>query len=246
VRIGVRHDGGAGPWLDDRCMKIEQLMNRDVVTILPETPLRRVAAILSVNRISGAPVCNAAGDVLGVVSAADILRKEEGVGPRVGRRLHWLLRCLDGETAKVEATNAGEAMTAPAVTIHPSAPVAVAARTMIARRINRLPVVSHGELVGIVTRADLVRAFQRSDEELEAEIRDDVLVRALWMAPTALSLSVRDGLVTVSGAVDTEADAEVVERLILEIPGVLDVHADLRPRVSRTDTRSRAVEAFLR
>jgi CBS domain-containing protein len=218
-------------------MKIEQIMSRDVVTIAPETPLRHAAAILSENRISGAPVCSSGGEVLGVLSEADILRKAEGVAPTYGRRLRWLLRRLDDETAKVEARTAGEAMTAPAITIGTSDPVASAARIMIDRRINRLPVVSSGVLVGIVTRADLVRAFHRSDEELAAEIRDEVLLRALWLSPAELSLSVQDGVVALSGAVDTEVDAAIAERLIRMVTGVVDVHTDLRPRVGRTDGR---------
>lgn len=205
-------------------------MNRDVVAIRPETPLKQVAAILSVNHISGAPVCDRAGDVVGVISEADILRKEEGVRPDVGGRWNWLLRRLDGETAKVAARTAGEAMTSPAVTIRATEPVSTAAQLMVERGINRLPVVSDGELVGIVTRADLVRAFHRPDEEVACEIRDDVLVHALWLAPEAMSLEVRDGVVDIRGTVDTEADAEVAERLIRRIPGVLDVHADLNVR----------------
>jgi CBS domain-containing protein len=226
-------------------MKVEQLMNRDVVTIRPETPLKQVAAILDANHISGAPVCNRTGDIVGVVSEADILRREEGVRPDVGGRLNWLLRKLDGETAKVAARTAGEAMTSPAVTIRATEPVSAAAQLMVERGINRLPVVSDGELVGIVTRADLVRAFHRSDEEIAREIRDDVLANALWLAPEALSLDVRDGVVAIRGTVDSEADAELAERLIRRIPGVLDVHAELDARVHAARRERVMPEVFL-
>jgi CBS domain-containing protein len=226
-------------------MKVEQLMNRDVVTIAPETPLKQAAAILSLNRISGAPVCSRAGDVLGVISEADILRKEEGVRPDVGGSLQWLLRRLDGETAKVAARTAGEAMTSPAVTIRATAPVSAAAQLMIEHGVNRLPVISNGELVGIVTRADLVRAFHRPDDEIAREIRDEVLVHALWLAPDALSVDVRDGVVTIRGALDTDADVEAAERLIRQVPGVLDVHADLRARVRARRNREVMPEVFL-
>ena len=220
-------------------------MNRDVVTIRPDMPLKRVAAILSANHISGAPVCNPAGDVVGVISEADILRKEEGVRPDVGGRFNWLLRKLDGETAKVGARTAGEAMTSPALTIRATEPVSTAAQLMVERSINRLPVVSDGELVGIVTRADLVRAFHRSDDEIAREIRDEVLVHALWLAPEALSLDVRSGVVAIRGTVETEADADVAVRLIRRIPGVVDVQHDLRPRVRRTRDYRVMPEVFL-
>jgi CBS domain-containing protein len=220
-------------------MKIKELMTEDVVAIAPETPIKQVAAILSTNHISGAPVCDRNGVVLGVISEADILRKEEGVSAEVGGSFSWLLRRLDGETAKVSARTAAEAMTSPAVTIRATASTAVAARLMIERRINRLPVVSNGDLVGIITRADLVRAFHRPDTAIADEIREDVIAHALWLPGEALDLTVRDGVVTISGLVETEADAEVAERLIRRIPGVLDVHADLRARVhTRTERRS--------
>jgi CBS domain-containing protein len=82
-----------------------------------------------------------------------------------------------GDLAKLRAHTAGEAMTAPALTIEPSQPVAEAARRMVDRGVNRLPVVEDGRLVGIVTRADLVRLFTRSDEEIARAIR-----RMSWAA----------------------------------------------------------------
>ncbi len=214
-------------------MKIEALMTRDVISIGPDTPLKDVAAILTANHISGAPVCAPDGEVLGVVSEADILRKEQGVSPDVGGRFSWLLRRLDGETDKLTASTAGESMTSPALTVRSVEPAATAARLMIEYGINRLPVVTDGKLVGIVTRADLVRAFHRSDEEIAVEVREDVLGRALWLAPESFELDVRDGVVTLSGPVESERDVGTAEHLIRCIPGVVDVSLALRPRTTR-------------
>lgn len=72
-------------------------------------------------------------------------------------------------------------MTAPALTVEARRPVDAAAKLMVERGVNRLPVVDDGKLVGIVTRADLVRAFVRSDAEIEQEIRDDVVARGMWL-----------------------------------------------------------------
>jgi CBS domain-containing protein len=211
-------------------MKIETIMTRKVLTVSPETPLKDVARLLSENHISGVPVCDADGAVLGVVSEADILRKEEGVSPDVGGRFAWFFRRLDGELDKVAARTAGEAMTAPALTGRPTQQVSDAARVMIEHRINRLPVVNAGRLVGIVTRADLVRAFHRADDEIAEEIRREVLHEALWVVPEALELTVADGVVTLRGTVDSRYDAEAAARLVRRVPGVIDARVELRWR----------------
>jgi CBS domain-containing protein len=211
-------------------MKIERLMTRDVVSVTPDTPLKVVAQLLSANHISGLPVCDLKGAVLGVVSEADILRTEQGIGPDVGGRLRWFFRRLDDDLDKLRARTAGEAMTAPALTVRPVDQVSAAARLMLGYRINRLPVVSQGKLVGILTRADLVRAFHRTDDEITKEIRDDVLRGELWIAPETLAVTVEDGVVTVSGPVGTELDVESVIHSIRRVPGVVDVHSELHSR----------------
>ena len=208
-------------------MKIEHLMTRDVLTVAPEMPLKEVAALLTGNHISGAPVVDADGAVLGVVSEADILRKVEGVAPDVGGRLGWMLRRLDDELEKICARNAGEAMTTPPLTVRPTQQVSEAARLMADHRINRLPVVSRGKLVGIISRADVLRAFERSDDELEREIREDVLRGALWLSPDAFDVHVEEGVVELRGRVRTRQDADDVVRLVRRVPGVLDVAAEL-------------------
>jgi CBS domain-containing protein len=227
-------------------MKIEALMTKDVFTVAPDTLLKDFAAMLSEQRISGAPVCDQDDVVLGVISEADIIRKEQGLAPDVHGAARWLARLFDGELDKVEARTVREAMTSPALTVRPFDSVSKAARMMVEHRINRLPVVVDGRLVGIVTRADLVRAFHRTDDEIADQIRDEVFVRALWLGPEELDLTVADGIATIRGTVETESDARVVEHLVRSIPGVVGVTAELTARHrDRADRRS-IVEFFPR
>lgn len=216
-------------------MKIETIMTREVISVAPETPLKDVARLLVANRISGVPVVGRDGEVLGVVSEADILRKEEGVSPELPRPIAWLSRQLDGELDKIGAVTAGEAMTAPAYTVRPGQRTTEVARMMVDSMINRLPVVSDGVLVGIVSRADLVRAFIRSDEEIEHDVREDVLLREMLLCPGDVAVSVEGGHVSLAGQVGSQEDAEVLEKRVRAIPGVVGVTANLRwrPRDAR-------------
>jgi CBS domain-containing protein len=130
----------------------------------------------------------------------------------------------------VTAKTAGEAMSAPALTIGSGKAVHEAARLMIDEGVNRLPVVDDGALVGIITRADIVRAFTRSDAELASEILDDILRRTFWAEPGSVTVTVTDGRVALAGQVETEADAEMLPLFVSRVPGVVAVDADLRAR----------------
>jgi len=201
-------------------MKIGDLMTRDVITVAPGTSLKVVAALLVERRISGVPVCDDQGHVLGVVSEADIIWKAQGYGREHNRFLRWMVDKTGGDFVRLDARNAGDAMTSPALTVGPDADVTSAARLMVERRVNRLPVVEDDRLVGIVTRADLVRAFNRSDAEIAAEIRERVLLETMWLDPSEFDLTVKAGDVTLTGKFE---DPEVVESFVRRIPGVVSV-----------------------
>ena len=206
-------------------MKVRDVMSEDVVTVGPQTSLKEVARLLTEWQISGAPVVGINGDVLGVVSESDILWKQE---PGRRRRLEWLRTIDDRGRLKCAAVIAGEAMTSPPVMIEQDAFVADAARLMLERGVKRLPVVSKGELVGIVTRSDLIRAFARGDEEIEREIRDEVLVRAHWIPPGDVQVTVDKGHVRLQGSVETPDLAESVKFFVERVPGVVSVDSRLR------------------
>jgi CBS domain-containing protein len=203
-------------------MRVAELMTTDVLTVAPQTPLKAVAELLSARGISGAPVVDDAGHLLGVVSEADILAKERR--PPKQTRFGRLLGHSGRSGTKAAARTAGEAMTAPALTIAPDRRVDAAAALMLDRGVNRLPVVGRdGVLVGIVTRADLVRAFVHTDEQIEREVREDVFLHELWLDPADFELTVRNGEVTISGRPHTDDERKLIERRIRLVPGVVSV-----------------------
>lgn len=217
-------------------MKVSDLMTRDVVTVDPETPLREAARALDERGISGVPVVDEADTVVGVLSEADIVVKAGGESHRT-KLLGWLLESDLGLDDKIHATTVGEAMSAPAVTIRSDRPIHEAAKLMATEGINRLPVVDGGRLVGIVTRADVVHAFTRTDAEIADEIESEILRRTLWLEPGSVTLNVLDGRVTIEGEVETEADAELLPVFVSRVPGVIAVDSKVRARGSAALSR---------
>ncbi len=220
-------------------MRIQDVMTKEVRTVEPDTSLKEVARVLMELGISGLPVVEG-GKVVGVVSEADILVKERAINPA----RHGLVGMFHSEGVdvgeKLRALTAGEAMTSPAITITPARPVSEAAGRMIDARINRLPVVTDdGVLIGIVTRADLVRAFVRPDAEIVTEIQDDVVLRTLWIAPEQVSVVVEGGAVELTGHVGTKADAEMVASLTRRVPGVVSVASNVTWDTDDEDRESR-------
>jgi CBS domain-containing protein len=224
-------------------MKISDLMHRDVVTATPEMTLKQVARLLVEHRISGLPVCLPDGRVTGVVSEADILMKEQDRPVEISGFLGRMLDDAYGDNRRFEARTAGDAMTSPAITVGPGQSIAEAARLMTLKRVNRLPVVEGSHLVGIVPRADLVRAFQRDDITLADEIANDVLLRDLWIAPGSVRVGVEDGVVTLEGIAETRTIAEIIVGYVRRVPGVVDVVSHLDWHVEDGSRRQRAVSA---
>jgi CBS domain-containing protein len=223
-------------------MRVSELMTEQVLTIGPEAPIKDVAKILVEHGISGLPVCNIEGRVLGVISEGDILYKEhdprEG---RIGGPLGWI---VDGAPdpagyAKATALTAEKAMTSPAVTIAPFESVAQAARIMCERHVNRLPVVKGDQLVGIVTRADLVRAFTRSDAELQREIEKDIFERVMWIDAGRVEVTVQDGRAALSGRLDTRSDVDLLNKLVARVAGVVAVESSVTWNIDDTTRKAR-------
>jgi len=207
-------------------MRVSDVMTKKVFTATRDMPLRLVATRMLEYGISGMPVVD--GDrVLGVISETDILFKERSAPERQGL-VDWIVHYgEDPPAAKLAARTVGDAMTTPAVTIGSSKQVAEAAELMLDLRIDRLPVVDGEVLVGIVTRADLVRAFTRPDDEIEREILRDVILKTLWVSSDRVSVRVDDGQVTLEGHVDSEAEADVILTFVGKVPGVVSIESKL-------------------
>lgn len=210
-------------------MRVKDVMTKRAISVRPGASLKEVAEILARGGISGLPVVDEEGRVLGVVSEADILQKERGRGAERRGVLAWLSEWEGAEAeAKLRARTAGEAMTQPAVTIEGERPIWAATAAMIDHGVNRLPVVdAEGRLVGIVTRADLVRAFARPDAEIAREIREDVVGRTLWIPPENVEVTVESGVVTLRGEVQTRSEAELLPPFVERVPGVVTVGSEV-------------------
>ncbi len=211
-------------------LKVRDLMTGEVVTVLPTTPIKDVARLLVEHRISGMPVVDDGGRIVGVVSEGDLIFKEQApdsVERRPLARIFGDSPATRAELAKVLALTAGDAMTAPAITVVADSLVAEAAATMTRNRVNRLPVVEGDMLVGVVSRADVVRALVRTDEELAESIREDVLYGTMWLDPGLFDVVVTDGKARIRGRVERRSEAEMIERIAMMVPGVIGVTTEL-------------------
>lgn len=205
--------------------QVSDVMTRAVVAVSRHTLFKDIVERMEQWQVSALPVLEGDGRVVGVVSEADLLPKEE-FGSGVPDRFTQLRRMPD--LAKAGAVTAEELMSTPAVTVHADATVAEAARIMAVKRVKRLPVVtSEGVLDGVVSRGDLLKLFLRPDGDLADEIRRDV-VDVLFPAPVEpVHIVVDDGVVTVTGRVGEAASIDLAARMMRGVEGVVGVDCRL-------------------
>lgn len=123
-------------------------------------------------------------------------------------------------------------MTEPPVTVRAEDTIVEAARTMAQRHVERLPVVDEEDrLVGIVTRRDLLQVFLRPDTEIRDEVVEEVLVRALWLTPRSVDVSVVEGVVTLAGHMERKSETEIAVSMAKQIDGVVAVVDNLTYRL---------------
>jgi CBS domain-containing protein len=220
-----------------RHLKVDDVMTRRVATVQVGAPFKEVARLLAERKISAVPVLDGDGKLAGIVSEADLLRKEQYHEDAMPTRRRFGSRRERVFRAKARGDFAGDVMTTPAITVGPEATVVEAAKLMIEQDVKRLPVVdSDGCLVGIVSRADLLWVFLRPDDEIAEEIRTDVFARILLQEPT-YTVTVNNGIVLLSGKLDRRSTVEIAERLVRAVDGVVDVVNGLTYRVDDGDKR---------
>ncbi|MEW1653994.1 CBS domain-containing protein [Streptomyces sp. NPDC093707] len=185
--------------------RVGGVMTGDVVSAHSDTPTGELARWMREFDINGVPVVDADDRVLGVVSASDLARAR---------------RTDDGYQDRPAQT----LMSAPAHTVRADDSVVRAARIMSAHGVERLPVVDEeARLVGMLTRRDVLKLFARTDEEIRNEVIDEIVLRTLWLNPQRVDVSVRDGVVTVEGLLESSGQAAALVRMARRIDGVTAV-----------------------
>lgn len=201
---------------------VRDVMTADVVVAASDTPFKQLAVMLAERGVSGLPVLDAAGHVAGMVSAVDLMRKEEYQEDPTARHAprwrHW------SEQSRAKGGTARDVMTSPAVTVTPDATVVQAARLMDKHRIKRLVVVdADGRLAGIVTVRDLLKVYLRSDGEIRDEIVAEIITRYLGTDPALVKVTVADGVVMLAGEVERKSMIRQAVRMSRAIDGVVAV-----------------------
>ncbi|WP_193783454.1 CBS domain-containing protein [Streptomyces sp. E5N91] len=200
---------------------VSDVMTHTAVAVGPQAPFKDVIALMDQWKVSALPVLEGEGRVIGLVSEADLLPKEE-FRDSDPDRFTQMRRLTD--LAKAGGLTAADMMTAPAVTVHPDATLAHAARIMAQRKVKRLPVVNaEGLLEGIVSRADLLKVFLRTDDAIAEEVGQDVVAPLFPSPPDTVRVEVSDGVVTLRGRVEDTSLVPVAARLVRAVEGVVDV-----------------------
>ncbi|MFI8521196.1 CBS domain-containing protein [Streptomyces sp. NPDC085481] len=200
---------------------VSDVMTHTAVAIGRDAPYKEIVALMDQWKVSALPVLEGEGRVIGVVSEADLLPKEEfrTDEPRADEF---------AAASKAGAVRAGELMSSPAVTVHPDATLAEAARIMATRRVKRLPVVNDiGMLEGVVSRSDLLKVFLRTDAEVEEDVRRSVLSESA--VPEELDVTVKQGVATIHGGLSDRSLVPLLARAVRAVEGVVDVRMDLDP-----------------
>jgi CBS domain-containing protein len=204
--------------------RVSDVMTTPVITTPERTLVRELVGIMSTHRVSAVPIVDDDDRVVGLVSEADLLPKVAATGV-TGARAAGGRRTA----AKTAAASARDLMSTPALSVSADASLSAAAKKMQATKVKRLLVTDgSGQLLGIVSRADLLRPYTRSDSAIRQEVIDNVLRRVLWIDSSQVQVHVDAGVVTLTGAVGRRTTAAIAARLAARVPGVVAVIDQIR------------------
>jgi len=207
---------------------VQEIMTTRVIWVKKDATFREMATALHEHRVSAFPVVDDDQKVIGVVSEADMLNKE-ALDDEPGM-ISGILHRRD--QAKARGVTAGDLMTTAVVAVRPDDTVEHAAKLMYDRRVKRLPVTDeNGRLVGIISRADVLSVFDRTDHDIYQEITNEVILGGFLANPSAFQVTVKDGIVTLAGRPETNETGHDIVRLVRHVQGVVAV----RDRLSYPD-----------
>lgn len=221
-------------------LQAQDLMTREVFTVPPETPVAAVARLLSGQGISAVPVLGPEGQVLGIVTEADLIRRlvgEEGPRPGLLRQLFSDMDQMAARYAAVHGATAAEVMTRAVISVTPETPVSAIALLMEEKQIRRVLVLREGRLVGLVSRADLLRALVAPPEEASEAHPDERIRRAIlarmkrepWADTFFIMVEVKEGVVRFHGFSPSPAVQRGLRVLASQVPGVKGVEDHSQP-----------------
>jgi CBS-domain-containing membrane protein len=221
-------------------MKAADVMVANVVSTTPDASVQEVAALLIKHRISAVPVLTKDGELAGIVSEGDLMRRKE---TNTEHHRSWWMQLLLGrsplaaEYIKAHSNKVSDVMTRDVVTATPDTPLRDVAALLEKHGIKRVPILRNGKLVGIVSRANLVQALatqtapvQPSTEVDDLTIREEVMARLdgkAWTAFAPINVIVEDGVVHLWGTVDSETVKRAVWLAVEETSGVQAINDHL-------------------
>lgn len=205
-------------------MRVVDVMTTEVEKARPDWSLKQAAKAMIDHGVSGLPVVEEDGTVVGIITEADFIEAEAG---RVAGRRR-LFDTVFGEKKTRVPSTVGAVMTRSPLVVDRNTMLSEAARLMTDRNVKRLPVVDpDGRLEGIVSRADILLAFARDDDAIATDVERGVIRRILMLDSPDVSVRVADGVVTLTGEVPTRTDARLLEELVGRLDGVIRCDSDL-------------------
>jgi CBS domain-containing protein len=215
------------------------VMTRSILSVAPDASLVEAIRLMLDNRVSGLPVIDEAGQLVGILTEGDLLRRGETGTER--QRPRWLEILmgpgrLASEYVRTHGRKIDDLMTREPISVAPEAPLDEIVKLMERHRIKRVPVIERDKLVGIVSRADLLRALaRRLDEQTAGVVGDDdirerilaVLAKASWVPRDGIEIRVENGVVNLNGVILDENEREALRVAAENVPGVRAVEDHL-------------------